>query len=83
MTERAKDLTIGGPLVEALWSEIKASRDEAEQAARDWANHAERLNRLLDRMKASGMADWIPTIEEVQAAWRDAPGETPPTTGET
>lgn len=67
---RAKPVTIPALLVDALWQEIKASRDEAEEECRRQAQRAERLNGLLSRMRKVGMADHLPTLEEVQAAFR-------------
>jgi hypothetical protein len=57
-------------LIPDLWRTIKAARDDAENAANIAARRCEELNDLLARMKAAGMADHLPTIEDVQAAWR-------------
>jgi hypothetical protein len=72
-TRQRRSVTLPPELVHPLWSEIKAMRDEACCAAMKEAAREERLNDLLKRMRAAGMADHLPTIEEVQAAWR---GET-------
>lgn len=63
-------MEIDGLLIETLWQSIKIARDEAEENAGKYKREAERLNYLLQRMRAAGMADHLPTIEEVQAAWR-------------
>ena len=61
----ADTVTIGVSLAEDIWRTIKAERDL-------WANlesepKAEKLTELLVRMKKAGMADWIPTIDDVIA----------------
>lgn len=51
-------------LIKEIWSAIKDNRDQqsfAEARTRE-------LSDLLRRMKSAGLADWIPTLEEVQAA---------------
>lgn len=73
MKRKPQPVTISADLVPLLWAEIKRARDRASQAARDATQQEEWLNRLLNSMKAEGMADHLPTLEEVQAAWR---GET-------
>ena len=78
-SDRAKPVTVPATLVEVLWQEIKASRDEAEESCRREAQRAERLNRILSRMRGVGMAAHLPTIEEVQEAWREAYGPQEPT----
>lgn len=70
MKRAATAKTLPPELVSRLWQEIKTSRDEAEENARREEQRAKRLNSLLSGMKAAGMADHLPTIEEVQAAWR-------------
>ncbi len=57
-------------LIEVLWKEIKSARDDADQNAGAERHRAERLDALLKRMRDEGMADHLPTLEEVQAAWR-------------
>jgi hypothetical protein len=51
-------------LVKEIWTVVKDMRDHMHQYERQ----AEKLDALLGRMKAAGMADWIPTIEDVIAA---------------
>jgi len=64
MNSRDKPITIPPDLVRDLWSAIKSARDATATARAS----EERLNALLKRMKDAGMADWIPTIDEVIAA---------------
>lgn len=59
-------ITISADLCKEVWCEIKDMRDL-------WSNlesepRAARLTDLLHRMKAAGMANWIPTLDEVVAA---------------
>lgn len=67
---KPQPVTISADLVPLLWKEIKEARDRASQDAVDAKYREQWLNRLLNSMKAEGMADHLPTIEEVQAAWR-------------
>lgn len=63
-------VTLRPDTAHAVWDEVKRGRDHAEQMARDYADEAKRLNDLLARLKEDGCAAHLPTIEEVQAAWR-------------
>lgn len=71
MNDRCKPVTISAELVQELWSEVKSLRDEASSQRHAIEYREAQLNLLLIKMKDAGMADWIPTIEEVQAAWRE------------
>lgn len=62
--------TLDAQLVEDIWSEVKSCRDLLMNHHRESSEAWHRLDALLGRMKKAGMSDWIPTIEEVQAAWR-------------
>lgn len=67
MRDTTSPVTIPRPLVEELWSFIKNERDKANC---DYHEHrADKLSALLQRMKAAGMADHLPTLKEVQDAW--------------
>ncbi len=50
----------------AIWLFVKDRRDALSDAQRQY----EAANVLLKRMKAAGLADHLPTLEEVQAAFR-------------
>lgn len=56
----------------ALWRAIKNARDDAANDLMDAQRRLEELEELLDRMKAAGMDDHLPTLEQVQEAWRSA-----------
>lgn len=62
--------TLPPDLVQALWSEIKGLRDDAAHQAQNakWQEH--KLNDLLNRMKAAGMSDHLPTLDEARKAFR-------------
>lgn len=62
--------TIAADLVRDLWVEIKSARDESAYRAGLETDREARLNGLLKRMADAGMKDFLPTIEEAQAAWR-------------
>lgn len=66
---RSVDVMMPAELVQAVWREIKTARDQAthERAAAAWRER--KLDDLLTRMKEAGMAGWIPTLDEVRAAW--------------
>jgi hypothetical protein len=64
-----QDVTIPADLVRDLWSEVKSLRDEYATMR----HREDDLNALLDRMKAAGMCEHLPTLDEVRAAWRDEP----------
>lgn len=57
-------------LARDLWKALKDARDEAANMARSAAAQETLLNDLLARLKDNGGADHLPTIEEVQRAWR-------------
>lgn len=57
-------------LAHDLWREIKGMRDEADQRARAYAEHAKVLQGLMDRMKECGANEHLPTIEEVRESIR-------------
>lgn len=57
-------------LAHDLWAVIKSTRDEASNLARSATALEARMNDLLARLKDNGGADHLPTIEEVQRAWR-------------
>ena len=69
---KLQPVTISADLVPLLWAEIKSARDRASQEAIDAAHRRDWLDRLLSSMKDEGMADHLPTIEEVQEAWRNS-----------
>lgn len=54
-----------------LWAAIKNARDDAANDVSVAQQRLDELNALLAKMKAAGMSDHLPTIEEVQAAFRD------------
>ncbi len=53
-----------------LWSAVKDARDDALNRMQAAQEQYERLEALLGQMRDVGMADHLPTIEEVQEAWR-------------
>jgi hypothetical protein len=57
-------------LARDLWAAIKSARDEAANMARSAAAQEARLDDLLARLKDNGGADHLPTLDEVQRAWR-------------
>lgn len=61
---REQAVTIPHDLVKELWRAIKDARDASAQARAS----EERLNALLKRMQEAGMAEWLPTLDEVIAA---------------
>jgi hypothetical protein len=63
----ADQTTITADLVAEIWRTLKDMRDEAVSLGRDGL--AERLTLLLQRMQAEGMADHLPTIEEIAGMW--------------
>jgi hypothetical protein len=67
---KGKPVTIPPELVEEVWREVKAARDEAMNIARTMQERDERFTALLTKMRGAGMSDHLPTIEEVRAAWR-------------
>lgn len=78
MSERFGPRTIDPDLVQDLWREIKVARDKMFNWQLQARHGQERLEKILDRMKDTGMADWLPTLEEVQAAWAEDGGESMP-----
>ena len=52
-----------------LWSAIKSARDVAASRRREAEADEVRLNELLVRMRAAGMADHLPSLDDVIAAW--------------
>lgn len=71
--ERQKQpVTLDSGLVHELWSLVKSMRDEWANLARTAQHREDELNALLQKMKLVGMADHLPTIEEVQEEWRKA-----------
>ena len=67
---KVNPVTISADLVPLLWAEIKSARDQAAHEARSAENKRDWLDRLLVSMRAEGMAEHLPTLEEVQAAFR-------------
>jgi predicted Ser/Thr protein kinase len=57
-------------LARDLWKAVKDARDEAADTARRAAAQEARMNDLLARLKDNGGADHLPTLDEVQRAWR-------------
>jgi hypothetical protein len=45
-------------------------RDEAANDGLQATVREDKCNALLKEMEAAGMSDWLPTLEEAQAAWR-------------
>ena len=69
--ERQKQpVTLPPDLAHDLWAEIKRARDEAMYARHVAESRETICNDLLHHMKLAGLADHLPTIEEVQTAWR-------------
>lgn len=56
-------------LTQSLWATIKEARDDAMNRMEASRREYEHLEALLARMRDAGMADHLPTIEEVQEAW--------------
>lgn len=65
-SERQAPILLPANLIADLWSFVKEERD----AAHDTVQRHDRIQKLLSRMEVAGMANHLPTIEEVQAAWR-------------
>jgi hypothetical protein len=63
-------VTLPAELVRQLWATIKGLRDDFANLRLEAERSEKELNALLVHMHAIGMADHLPTIEEVQAAWR-------------
>lgn len=63
---QCQDVTIPAELVQELWAQVKTLRDEYATTR----HREDDLNALLGRMKAAGMCAHLPTLEELQAAWR-------------
>lgn len=58
-------------LIPDLWRAIKNARDDASNEASRAARVRVELDGLLRRMKAAGLSDHLPTIEELQTACRE------------
>jgi hypothetical protein len=67
-----QSVTVPAELIQELWATVKTLRDEVACLR----SREDDLNALLDRMKAAGMSAHLPTLEEVQAAWRGEQGAT-------
>jgi hypothetical protein len=65
-----RSVTVPPGLARDLWSAIKSLRDETANARLTAERVEGRMNDLLARMKAVGMSDHLPTLAEVQEAWR-------------
>ena len=60
---RDAPVTIEPALVREIWTTVEDLRDQVSQLKAEEG----RLNDLLKRMQAAGLADWLPTLEEVRA----------------
>jgi hypothetical protein len=63
-----------GPLRIAIWAAVKDARDDAFSRMTSAQSEYEHLNALLWQMNDAGMADHLPTIEEVQDAVKRSGG---------
>ena len=68
--ERQKQSKVIPPnLVHALWSTIKSARDDAANQEIAAKHRKEMLDDMLRNMRAHGMQDHLPSIDEVREAW--------------
>jgi hypothetical protein len=60
-------------LTRDLWHEVKCARDDAFARMAAARADYERLEDLLRRMRDAGMADDLPTAEEIAGLWSEEP----------
>lgn len=69
LNSRCGPVTIEHDLVRGLWKAVIEARNDALNEKRQAEARIARCDLLISQMKDAGMNRWIPTLDEVSAAW--------------